>query len=66
MRRLRLAGLFLFAIGFALMVYLIVQYVYVPYDQQNHAGFSFIPIVGVVLFGAGLWLDSSGRKPRKH
>jgi hypothetical protein len=64
MRRLRLAGLFLFAIGFALMVYLIVQYVYAP--QQSHAGFSFTPIIGVVLFGAGLWLDNLGRKPRKH
>lgn len=53
---LRLVGIIVWAIGFASIIYLLIQNNVVPYDQINHRLFNSIQMVGVVLIALGILL----------
>ena len=55
-RSLRFMGIIVWAIGMALIIYLFIQNIVVPYDQINQRTFNSIETVGVVLIGLGVLL----------
>ena len=53
---LRLVGIILWAIGFALIIYLLIQNNVVPYDQINQRFFNSTEMVGIALIASGVLL----------
>jgi hypothetical protein len=49
-------GIIVWAIGMALIIYLFIQNIVVPYDQINQRTFNSIETVGIVLIGLGVLL----------
>ena len=59
-------GIIVWAIGMALIIYLLIQNNVVPYDQINQRDFRTIETVGVVLIGLGVLLTFILNSKRKQ
>jgi mannose/fructose/N-acetylgalactosamine-specific phosphotransferase system component IIC len=54
--KLRLAGFVVWAIGFALIIYLLILNNVVPYNQIDQRSFSSTETVGIALIASGVLL----------